>query len=142
MIHLNTVGNASVRNEVIFKTCNVPGADIAEPRIPKPSRPAKARIGGKRFERLVGSFDDAGRGIGIILGNETPNAPKFILDARIKDKFRHQSGILLFVYGVGETLPRHKRPRLARGGQCFVATAFPVLQVSLALGAAARLGLP
>jgi hypothetical protein len=37
----------------------------------------------------MGRFDDARRGIGIILGDEMPNAPKFILDARINDSFRH-----------------------------------------------------
>jgi len=89
VIHLYAAGNPTVKNEVVFKTCNAPGTDIAELGTPKSSRPAEAGIGGEHFERLMGRFDDARRGIGIILGDEMPNAPKFILDARINDSFRH-----------------------------------------------------
>jgi hypothetical protein len=49
MIHLNTVGNATVKNQVILKTCDTPGTDIAEPGAAKAPRPAKAGIGGKRL---------------------------------------------------------------------------------------------
>src|ERR1017187_1026242 len=105
MKHLNPVWNRAVKNQVIFKTCNAPGTDIAEPGTAKLSQPAKAGISGERFERLVGRFDDARCGIRIVLGDEIPNAPKFILDARIKDIIRQQSGSLLSVCGVGETLP-------------------------------------
>ena len=73
--NVDAVGNGTVKNEKIVKTRNAPRTDIAEPGIPKASLPAQAGIAGKRFERLVGRFDDARCGIGIILGDEMPNAP-------------------------------------------------------------------
>ena len=75
MIHLNTTGNATVKNEIVFKTGDAPRTDSAEAGIAKSSQPAKAGIGGEGFESMIGRFDHAGGGIRIILGDETPNAP-------------------------------------------------------------------
>lgn len=140
MNYLHSLGDTTVKNKVVFKAGHTPRTDIAEPGVPKSSRPANAGIGGKCLERLVSPFDDARGGIGIILGDEMPNAPKLILDAGIKEVFRHQSGLVLSVYGVGETLPRRPRLRLGRGGQCFAAIALPAHQGSWVFGATARLG--
>ncbi len=101
MVDLNPVANVTIKNEVIFKPINSPGADSVELSAAKPPQPAETGVGGKRFERLISCFDDAHRGIGIVLGDEIPNFPQFFLDTGIKNKFRHQDGMLLSVCGVG-----------------------------------------
>jgi hypothetical protein len=63
VIYLDTANNATIKNDVIFKTCHAPGTGTAESRIPKPPQPAKTGIGGKRFGRLAGRFEDACRWI-------------------------------------------------------------------------------
>src|ERR1039458_9342847 len=91
-------------------------------------RPAEARRGGESFESIVRRFDNTCRGIGIVLGDETPDHPKLILNARRKDEFRHSPPSS--ACGVGEALLPHLHlcPRPAT--RPIPAVAFPVLPVS------------
>ena len=53
------------------------------------AHPAKRRICGQGFEGIASGFDNPRSRVRIIAGNEFPNCPQFILDARRQDEFSH-----------------------------------------------------
>ncbi len=67
-------------------------------------RSAKSRRDGEIFESFVRGFDHARRGRGIVLGDELPDRPKLVFNARRKNEFRHS--LPSCACGAGESLPR------------------------------------
>ena len=87
--HLNSVGNLAVEDEVVVETRDAEGPYIPQAEIAKRSPDAKFRVGSERGKGLARRFKEARRGIGIVLGDELPDRPKLILNARVEDKFTH-----------------------------------------------------
>jgi hypothetical protein len=92
MQHLDSAGGFTIKNEVIVKALDVPGANISVSFAPEGAWMAKSGICGQGSESVVGGKDNTCRRFGIIFGDELLNFIKLVFDTGRENEVSHDRG--------------------------------------------------